>query len=390
LLKKVAGLAVAIALLGRTHCLLATAKADNTTKPSTHRASSRSSVRRSSVHPSVADRTASLHHTRTHRRRRRYNPWRVSSFGDPGAFDNPAGEDPVVRQVALEAMGNWNGSAVVVDPNNGRILSVVNQKVALESAFTPCSTFKPVVALAALKESIISPVTEFRLGRRTHMNVTEALAHSNNLFFSKLGMMLGFSRLAEYAHEFSLGQKVGWDIPDEVPGRFPSEPPKGGGVGLVASHGLGIEVTPLQMAAIVSAIANGGTLYELQYPRTPEETAQFQPRVRRRLDDLAPYIPEVKEGMAAAVIYGTGHFAYDPQYDVYGKTGTCSENGFRLGWFASYAGQQQPKYVVVVLLRGGRMMYGPHAAEIAGRLYHGLRQRELEATRAHNIPPTGH
>ncbi len=287
-------------------------------------------------------------------------------------------------------MGNWNGSAVVVDPNNGRILSVVNQKVALESAFTPCSTFKPVVALAALKESIISPVTEFRLGRRTHMNVTQALAHSNNLFFSKLGLMLGFSRLAEYAHEFSLGQKVGWDIPDEVPGRFPSQPPKEGGVGLVASHGLGMEVTPLQMAAIVSAIANGGTLYELQYPRTPEEAAQFQPRVRRRLDDLAPYIPEVKEGMAAAVIYGTGHFAYDPQFDIYGKTGTCSENGVRLGWFASYAGQQQPKYVVVVLLRGGRLMYGPHAAEIAGRLYHGLRLRELEPTRAHNIPPTGH
>lgn len=303
-------------------------------------------------------------------------------------MDNPAGEDPVVRQLALEALSNWNGSVVVVDPNNGRILSIVNQKVALQSAFTPCSTFKPVVALAALKEDIISPETEFRFGRRARMNVTEALAHSNNIFFSKLGQMLGFGRLSQYAREFGLGEKAGWEIPDEVPGRFPAQPPKEGGVGMVASYGLAMDVTLLQMAAIASTIANGGTLYELQYPRTPEEVAQFVPRVRRRLDDLAPYIPHVKEGMAAAVLYGTGRFAYDPELDVYGKTGTCSEDGVRLGWFVSYAGQQQPKYVVVVLLRGGRPMYGPHAAEIAGRLYHALWQKELQAIRANNSSPS--
>jgi cell division protein FtsI/penicillin-binding protein 2 len=299
-------------------------------------------------------------------------------------LDNPAGEDPVIRQAALEAVGNWNGSIVVVDPNTGRIFSVVNQAVALHSAFTPCSTFKPVVALAALKESIISPETEFRIGRRTRMNVVEALAHSNNVFFSKLGQMLGFRRVAQYAHEFGLGERTGFGIPDEVPGRFPSDPPKTG-VGMVASYGTGIEVSLLQLAAIVSAIANGGTLYELQYPRAPEEVSRFEPRVRRRLTDLAPYLAQVKAGMAAAVLYGTGRFAYDPQLDIYGKTGTCSEDGVRLGWFASYSDEQQPKYVVIVLLRGGRPMYGPHAAEIAGRLYRGLHQKELEgAARAHN------
>jgi cell division protein FtsI/penicillin-binding protein 2 len=318
----------------------------------------------------------------------------VSSFADPGAFDNPAGEDPFVRQVVLEALGNWNGSVVVVDPNNGRILSIVNQKVALEAAFTPCSTFKPVVALAALKEGIISPDTELRAesrlrayGHHGRINLTEALAHSSNVFFLKLGQMLGFPRLSEYALEFGLGQKAGWEIPDEVTGRFPSQPPKEGGVGLVAYEGLQVDVTLLQMAAICSAIANGGTLYELQYPRTPEDVARFEPRVRRRLDNLAPYIPQIKQGMAAAVLYGTGRFAYDPQLDIYGKTGTCSEGGVRLGWFVSYAGQQQAQFVVVVLLRGGRPMYGPHAAEIAGQLYHRLYQREQEAARAHYTPP---
>ncbi len=295
----------------------------------------------------------------------------------------------MVRQAAVEALGNWNGSVVVVDPNNGRVLSIVNQKVAVGSAFTPCSTFKPIVALAALKENIITPDTEFRLGRRTRMNLAEALAHSNNLFFSKLGEMMGFHRLAHYANEFGLGQKAGWNIPDEAPGRFPSEAPKQGGVGMLASYGLGIEVTLLQEAAVISAIANGGTLYTLQYPRTPEEIARFEPKIQRQLDDIASYVPHVKEGMAAAVLYGTGRFAYNPELDIYGKTGTCSENGVRLGWFISYEGQQQPRYVVAVLLRGGRPMYGPHAAEIAGRLYRGLRQKELAGARAHNNLPSG-
>ncbi len=280
---------------------------------------------------------------------------------------------------------------VVVDPNSGRILSIVNQKLALGKAFTPCSTFKPIVALAALKQDIITPETKLRVGRRTRMNLTEALAHSNNSFFSKLGQMVGFPRLEEYAHEFGLGQKAGWNIPEEVPGRFPATPSKGGGVGLLAAYGQDLEVTLPQMAAVVSAIANGGTLYALQYPRTAEELTQFQPRARRQLDDLAPYFPQVKEGMAAAVLYGTARWAYDPQLEIYGKTGTCSEDGARLGWFVSYSNPEQLKYVVVVLLRGGRYMYGPHAAEIAGRLYHDLRLKEQNATQANRASsPPGH
>jgi cell division protein FtsI/penicillin-binding protein 2 len=141
-----------------------------------------------------------------------------------------------------------------------------------------------------------------------------------------------------------------------------------------------MQVTLLQMAAAVSAIANGGTLYELQYPRTPEDVTQFKPRVRRQLDDLAPFIPEVREGLAAAVVYGTARLAYNPDEQIYGKTGTCSEDGARLGWFISYSSETQPRYVVVVLLRGGRLVYGPHAAEIAGRLYHGLHRREESAS----------
>lgn len=333
----------------------------------------------------VSGSSAQRARSRRRARRRRYNPWRLSSFGEPASDDNPAGEDAAIRQAALDALGNWNGSIVVVDPNSGRVLSIVNQRLALSSGFTPCSTFKPVVALGALKEGIITPKTRIVGDGGRRVNVTDALAKSNNRFFSKLGEMLGFTRLTRYAHEFGLGEPASRSIPGESPGRFPSAPPKQGGVGYLAYYGQDMEVTPLQMAALISAIANGGTLYELQYPRVPEEQANFRPIVRRRLDDLAAYIPQVREGLAAAVLYGTGRSAYDPDLSIYGKTGTCSEDGARLGWFVSYADDLQAKYVVVVLLRGGRMMFGPHAAEIAGRLYRELRDHGHNATQANRL-----
>jgi len=323
---------------------------------------------------------ASRRHSR--RRLRGDGGYRFSSFGDPAAEDNPIGDDPAVRQAALTALGNWNGSLVAVDPNNGRVLSIVNQKLALSSGFTPCSTFKPVVALAALKEGIITPNTKLYVGNRQRMDLTEALARSNNIFFHKLGEMLGFTRLAQYAHEFNLGEKTSEDIPGESPGKFPNTAPKEGGAGYLAYYGMDMEVTPLQMAAVISAVANGGTLYELQYPRTADELSEFEPKVRRQLSDLVEYLPQVKAGLEAAVLYGTGHSAYDPTVQIYGKTGTCSEDGARLGWFVSYAQEQQPKVVAVVLLRGGRMMFGPHAAEIAGRFYREVLRNERIATQA--------
>ena len=362
------------------------------TQPSTASVSARSSIKNpsaSKLHTAKKqDSRNRIAVNRRHARRRlRGNgPYRFSSFGDPEAEDNPVGDDPAVRQAAMTALGNWNGSIVVVNPNNGRILSIVNQKLALSNGFTPCSTFKPVVALAALREGIITPTTKLYVGSRQRMDLTEALARSNNIFFHKLGEMLGFSRLAQTAHEFNLGERTSENIPGESPGRFPSSAPREGGVGYLAYYGMDMEVTPLQMAAVISAVANGGTLYELQYPRTADELSEFEPKVRRQLTDLVEYLPQVKAGLEAAVLYGTGHSAYDPEVQIYGKTGTCSEDGARLGWFVSYAQEQQPKYVAVVLLRGGRMMFGPHAAEIAGRFYREVMRNERVATQASAVP----
>ena len=76
------------------------------------------------------------------------------------------------------------------------------------------------------------------------------------------------------------------DVPhrdEEHPGGFPTEPPKNGGVARMSSFGEGIQMTPLQLGAMVSTVANGGTLYYLQYPRTAEEIRDFTPRVKRTL-----------------------------------------------------------------------------------------------------------
>jgi len=348
--------------------------------------------------------TTATHHAITHRKKRRrivhkrrrrvahhWSPWDVSSMGDPSMGDNAAGEDAMVREAALKAIGNWNGSVVVVNPNNGRIISIVNQKLALSSGYIPCSTVKPMVALGGLKEDIVTPQTMLPSMRGGRIDMKNALARSDNLYFATLGNMLGFRRVTHYAKELGYGQLAGWHIPGESPGVFPLAPPpeRQGGVGLLTSFGQDIEVTPLQMAALISAIANGGTLYYLQYPRSPEEIQDFHPIIKRRLTDLAPFIPEVKPGLEAAVLYGTARSAFNPDEQIFGKTGTCSENRARMGWFVSFAEEGQAKYVVVVTLRGGRPMYGPHAAEIAGVLYRDMLQANQpgqEATQAKRLP----
>src|SRR5579871_819002 len=313
---------------------------------------------------------------RTRRRHRYYERFTMSSFTDGiGSGDVTGGEDPIVRQAAIDALGNMNGTVVAIEPTSGRVLAMVNQKLALSSGAQPCSTIKLSVALAALNEGLVSKETQVALTAHYHMNLTTALAHSNNAYFEALGRKLGFEKVAYYAHEYGLGELAGYDIAGEQPGEYPDAviPERLGGVGKMCSFGEGISMTPLQLGAMVSAIANGGTLYYLQHPTTPEEVANFQPRVKRQLD-IAPVIPELSGGMAGAVQYGTARslrLNFNEE-EILGKTGTCSHEGTRYGWFASYANTSVGRVVVVVFLQGGRPTFGPKAAEIAGRIYRNM------------------
>jgi len=301
---------------------------------------------------------------------------------DPTAGDNVDGDDLEVRRAAVEALGPFDGTVVVVDPETGRILTMVNQKTALESGFTPCSTIKLVTAFAALNEGLVARSTPLRLTRYTQLDLIAALAHSNNPYFTILGNRLGYERVMRYAHLFGLGEKAGWEIPGERAGALPEAPPQYGGVGMMTAYGEGIELTPLELAALVSAIANGGTLYHLQYPRSQDEIDHFVPRVKRRLD-IGRWIEDVKTGMRAAVDFGTAHRAgYDPAEPILGKTGTCHDSRalMHLGWFGSFNDVERHKLVIVVLLTGGRAINGPIAAGVAGSIYKQLSEQKFFAS----------
>ncbi len=300
-------------------------------------------------------------------------PWRVPTYADSTEGDRIEGEDPTVRRAALDALGKLNGTVVVADPQTGRILSIVNQRLAFRDGFQPCSTVKVPVALAALSESIVERDTRIRLYGRTSMTMTEALARSSNQYFASLGQKLGFERVSYYAHLFGLGEKAGLDIEGEQAGLLPPAPPKNG-MGMMTSFGDGIALTPLELTALVSAVANGGTLYYLQYPRTQDEAQTILPRVKRHLD-IEALIPEIKPGMAGAVEYGTARrIGFDPNEPIFGKTGTCTDerSPTHLGWFGSFSETTRGKLAVTVLLTGGHGVSGPAAAGVAGNVYKNL------------------
>lgn len=308
----------------------------------------------------------------------RGGPWLEPTYGDSTQGDKIDGEDLDVRRAAVEALGDYNGSVVVVDPADGRVLSMVNQKIALSSGFQPCSTVKVSVALAGLSEKAVTSTEKVKLPGGQKMDMTYALAHSINLYFATLGEKLGFEKVAYYAHLFGYGEKAGLNIEGEQPGRYPSAPPQNGGVGMLTSFGEEIQQTPLQLAALMSAIANGGTLYYLQYPTNQAEVQSFVPRVKRHLD-IEKLIPEVEPGMRGAVEFGTAHRARDDGA-IAGKTGTCTNEHTHLGWFGSFNEVGNRKVVVVVLLTGGRPAIGPLAAGIAGDVYRRLGEKNYFAS----------
>ena len=307
----------------------------------------------------------------------------IQTFADSTDGDVATFDDPIVRQASIGGLGRFNGSVVAIDPNSGRILSIVNQKLAFSDGFIPCSTIKPVIAVAALQEGFVTRDSMIRISRRKSLNLTEALAHSNNAYFEELGRRMGFDTVSKYARTLGLGELSGYEISQEQPGTVPAAPPARGGVARMSSFGEGILMTPLQLGAMAASVENGGVLYYLQYPQTAEEAEHFEPRVKRTLDIQAA-LPDLREGMQAAVTRGTArrsNLTNDDQ--VAGKTGTCSGSGSRLGWFVSYMDQPDLKIVLVILMRGNTYaVRGPMAAGIAGRIYRRLHEADYVTVQA--------
>jgi penicillin-binding protein 2 len=316
------------------------------------------------------------------------SPWATPTFADSTLGDSVDGEDLMVRRAAVQALGPYNGSVVVADPNSGRILTIVNQKLALQGAYEPCSTIKIVAALAGLSEGIINQDSSLRLTKRHSVDLTEAMARSINAYFASIGEKLGYDRIVQYGQMFGLGEKAGLNIEGEQPGLIAETAPSDG-LGMMTSFGEGFSMTPLELTAIVSAVANGGTLYYLQHPTSRAEIDSFAPQIKRQLN-INEVVADIKPGMMGAVEYGTarriGFSATDP---IFGKTGTCTDNRTptHLGWFGSYNEVAGRKLAVVVLLTGGHSVSGPVASGVAGAVYKNLSDQNYFAQAVPQISP---
>ena len=289
------------------------------------------------------------------------------------ARDDTTGEDLEVRRAAIDALGNHIGTAVVMDPLTGRIYSIVNQEWALRRGFKPCSTIKLVTGVAGLGEKVIDPANTAAVSDRYNIDLTDALAYSNNTYFQQVGGRVGFEKMMSYARDLGLGEKTGINAPNEYPGRLPFEK-TGFALNRMSSHGDDFEVTAVQLATLVSAMGNGGKLLVPRVPRTAEEQAKFKAKVRRQINLEQGAWRGMVPGMVGAVNYGSGKKAYDPLQTVAGKTGTCIGQGGWLGLFTSYAPLANPRLAVVVISRGPDARKHFPAA-VAGRIYRELNNR---------------
>jgi len=287
--------------------------------------------------------------------------------------DNTAGEDMEVRAVAVKALGNHAGTVVVMDPKTGRVYSMVNQEWAVRRGFKPCSTIKLVTGMAGLNEGVIDQGGIERVfGNSNHPNLTKALAYSKNEYFQQVGGRVGLEKMISYSRQLGLGEKTGINSANESKGQIPSL--QSGPSGRIYSHGDDFKVTPLQLATLVSAMANGGTLLTPRVPQSAREDANFKPKVRRVVNIAGNTLASMIPGMVGAVNYGSGRKAHHSGASVAGKTGTCIENGTWVGLFASYAPTVNPRLAVVVIARGPDAR-GHFPAAVAGRIYRDLNGR---------------
>ncbi len=296
--------------------------------------------------------------------------------------DDSSGEDLEIRRVAIDALQGRSGTVVVMDPTNGRIFTVVNQRMAIGSPVKPCSTIKMIVGLAALREGVFDPSQDVQISTRASMSLTDALARSNNPVFQVLGRKLGFERVLYYADNYGFGQKTGINYPGESTGFVPEEGDQE--TGHMSSHGDGFGITAIQLAAFTAAVANGGNLFEPRVPRSPEDLSNFEPKLIRRIEMTPEDRMQMMSGLIGAVNYGTGRLSYNALGQVAGKTGTCTgENDIvtreqkgrdKLGLFTSFSSADNPKVAVTVITTGYQEA-GRRAAEIAGRIYSSISPR---------------
>jgi penicillin-binding protein 2 len=344
-----------------------------------------------------------------------------------------------LQQAMEDAFDGRAGSAVALDPQTGEILAMTSLPAfdpnrfatgieaglwrelksdpetplmnrVIQGQYAPGSTFKIVMATAALEEGVITPATSFYCPGylalydtvfRCHkaeghgmVNVHRALAQSCNVFFYNVGVRLEIDRIAAYARRLGLGAPTGIDLPHEASGLMPSPEWKlraqrvpwyaGETVSVAIGQGQ-VTATPLQMARVAAAIANGGTLVRPHLVRAVGgQAVDWEPPKRL---GLKPQTLQVVRGGLCAVVneQGTGWRARLEDVEVCGKTGTAqvvaksrllrsgSDPSVRPhGWFVAFAPAEQPKIALAVMVEHGESSASavPVARAILDRYFH--------------------
>jgi penicillin-binding protein 2 len=295
------------------------------------------------------------------------------------AKDNTEGEDLEVRRAAISALGSHAGTIVVLEPQTGKVLTIVNQDWAIRRGFKPCSTIKLVTGAGGLTEGIVSPDGEITT-RRFPMALNDALAFSNNSYFQTVGRSLGNEKMISYARSLGYGEPTGINAPGETAGKLPW----GNNNARIYSHGDDFEISPVQLAVAVSAISNGGHIIIPRIPRAEFAQSGFRGVMKRDVKIPSTSLRGLLPGMMGAVAYGTARRSGAASLSAAGKTGSCIGQGSWLGLFASVAPAVNPKLAVVVITRG-QGERGKYASTIAGKIYSSLNGRVKDGGARENI-----
>ncbi len=379
--------------------------------------------------------------------------------------------DMELQAAVSEGFSGKNGAVIAMNPKTGAILAITSQPgwdpyiyqrgmtheefraLSLDpfhpfidkttgGEFAPGSTYKALVALAALQEKVITPQTTyncpgyFTLGSQTFachqhkghgaVNLRRALMQSCDVFFYHVGIELGVDRIAKYAKMFGLGSKLGFDLNLERPGLVPTEAWKkalhkeawaaGETPPIAIGQGYNL-MTPLQMATVYAALANKGTVWRPYLVRRVvnhlgEVLEERKPQLIRTIDAISPENFEiVTQGLEAVVMdeEGTGKRARVPGVRIAGKTGSVqvvnlkknkNQTDVSVLWkehamFASFAPVEDPEIVVVIVSEhdekgGGGASAGPVAGVILNKYFELKKRRAGTSIGAAPIAPEVH
>ena len=359
--------------------------------------------------------------------------------------------DRELQTVAFEALKNREGTVVAIDIRNGAVLALVSTPAfdpnifargikseewsglikdqlrplsnrAIQGQFPPGSTFKIIMAIAALEEGVVNPESfiqdpgffpfgnrqfrDWKKGGHGAVNLHRAIVESCDTYFYQLGAKLGIDRIAKWSRAFGLGEKSGIALDDEKSGIIPDTEWKrkrfrqpwfpGETISVAIGQGY-VTVTPLQLANMMAAVANGGKLFRPYLVSKVESldgatVREYGPDLIRNIELKPDTLGRVQRGLADVVHGpgGTGAAARSPLVRVAGKTGTAqviemkgaylksehlSYENRDHAWFVAYGPVEDPQIAVAILVEHGGHG-GDAAAPIAKKLFEKMAARQ--------------